>query len=643
MNLFPVVKVDTDKCTNCHACITACPVKFCNDGSNDYVTINQDLCIGCGNCIEACTHEARYGVDDFDRFISDINKYKFTAIAAPAVAANFPGNYLKINGWLKSLGIEAIFDVSFGAELTVKSYLDYAQKKSPKTIVAQPCPAIVTFCEIYHPELLKYLAPADSPMLHTIKMIETFYKKRFSEHKIAVVSPCFAKKREFDETGYSEKVYNITYKSISKYLQENKIDITEFEEVDFYNPPAERAVLFSTPGGLMQTAERDMPGLISSTRKIEGVHTIYKYLSEFNNSVNNGTNPFLIDCLNCEMGCNGGPGTLNQKKGVDEIEYLINQRNIEVQKKYKSKKISKTSKKVNKIINKYWKPNLYNRSYKDLSGNNTIKEPNETELKQVYESMHKHSDDDIYNCTACGYGNCHAMAVAIFNGLNKPENCHYYKHKMIEIEHQKAEEGQKQAMSALIKIDQSQKKLKKEHDKKLRLAEAISSTTTELEANNDSIAKMANNLFDLSSSQQISLKELVNGIEDAYKITTELRPIVNSITEIAEQTDLLALNAAIEAARAGEVGRGFAVVSEEVKNLAEITQKEVKKIEPFAKKIKFSFDEINQVSKDVFQQFEDIANLTSEVTTSTEEMAAATIDLNREVESLLKTESLDDL
>ena len=134
-----VIAVDRERCLNCHACIAACPVKYCNDGSGDSVIINDDLCIGCGQCIKACSHQARSGVDDIEPFLQALQKgQKIVAIVAPAIASSFPQTYLNLNGWLKSIGVQAIFDVSFGAELTIKSYLEHIEKNRPKNVIAQP-------------------------------------------------------------------------------------------------------------------------------------------------------------------------------------------------------------------------------------------------------------------------------------------------------------------------------------------------------------------------------------------------------------------------------------------------------------------------------------------------------------------------
>ena len=171
--------------------------------------------------------------------------------------------------------------------------------------------------------------------VHLMKMIKRFYPK-YKDHKILVVSPCVAKKVEFEETGIGN--FNVTLSKIQNYLIENKINLDDFPEVDYDNDPAERAVLFSSPGGLIETAERRVPGIRHQSRKIEGSHIVYKYLEELELQLDKGMNPMLIDCLNCELGCNGGTGTNNFDKSPDELEHYINQRNIEAQEKIKNNK-----------------------------------------------------------------------------------------------------------------------------------------------------------------------------------------------------------------------------------------------------------------------------------------------------------------
>ncbi|MDP4086933.1 MAG: methyl-accepting chemotaxis protein [Bacillota bacterium] len=116
---------------------------------------------------------------------------------------------------------------------------------------------------------------------------------------------------------------------------------------------------------------------------------------------------------------------------------------------------------------------------------------------------------------------------------------------------------------------------------------------------------LVDHLQQVMSKIEQETKQTSSYMNNLEERSSEISQIVSFITNIAGQTNLLALNAAIEAARAGEHGRGFAVVADEVRKLAEITTQSTQNIETVIHRIQ---NDIQTVIEGSVQMLENIAN-----------------------------------
>ncbi|WP_321778273.1 methyl-accepting chemotaxis protein [Sulfurimonas sp.] len=173
---------------------------------------------------------------------------------------------------------------------------------------------------------------------------------------------------------------------------------------------------------------------------------------------------------------------------------------------------------------------------------------------------------------------------------------------------------------------------------KIAINDALESKQEMLEAN-DMLNNARDEIIILTSKVQRSVEseiELAMKIEELSRDTEQVKDVLVVISDIAEQTNLLALNAAIEAARAGEHGRGFAVVADEVRKLAERTQKSLAEINATINVIVQSTasasDEMNANSK----QMEELSGISTDVegkiNSTTELVHKATVASDKVVE-----------
>jgi Na+-translocating ferredoxin:NAD+ oxidoreductase RNF subunit RnfB len=421
-----IIIVNTDKCVGCNACIRSCPAPEANITTklNDgrFVTnVNPEKCIGCGECVRSCTHGARDFIDDTPEAMAAVRKReKVIVLATPSIKSVFPTKWKGILNWFREEGC-LIYDVSFGADICTWAHLRAIQNQIVDSIITQPCAAIVRYIETYQPNLLKNLSPIHSPIMCAVIYIKQYLKQ---SHKILVLSPCVAKKYEFLETMQVD--FNVTFKKLLGYFKEHGIRIPDDDgedfAYDFEDEQGQLGAVYPRPGGLRDNLWMHDPEINITTS--EGVHKVYPELDMYA-ALEDAKKPQVFDVLSCEFGCNVGAGTDTQQTVFDIMHTM--------------REVEKEARQRRKITGGFFRggeDRLFKRFDEELMLDDFIRKykavtisrtPSDRELNPIFESMGKVTDQDKqYNCHACGYPSCKAMATAIYRGLNTPENCIVY-------------------------------------------------------------------------------------------------------------------------------------------------------------------------------------------------------------------------
>lgn len=171
--------------------------------------------------------------------------------------------------------------------------------------------------------------------------------------------------------------------------------------------------------------------------------------------------------------------------------------------------------------------------------------------------------------------------------------------------------------------------------------ENLAASVKEIATNSETVKKISHEVNLRARDGNNAVKESVAGMRDIANSSQQINNIIEVITGIASQTNLLALNAAIEAARAGEAGKGFAVVADEVRTLAEQSAQAAKEITGLirnandkAQKGLELVESVDSVIGQMIQSVDEVVQIIEKVSSATAEQEKGAEEISKAMENI---------
>ncbi len=398
-----------ERCRVCYTCVRDCPAKAIRI-SGGQAEVIAERCIGCGNCILVCSREAKQPYDSIPEVRELLSKNtRVAAIVAPSFPASFPDvDERKLVGVLKKMGFQMVFETAFGADMTAAAYARLLDSQSEDGIIGTTCPAIVSYIQKYHPELIKRLAPIASPMIAAARYLHRVYGR---DLKIVFIGPCIAKKAEAAGIGGGTDVDAVlTFIELRKMAAKAGLsfDAENVTPSDFDPPHPSLGMLFPLSRGILQAAGTNEDLLTGRVVAADGRSQFIQAVREFEIGA---LSCRLLEILCCN-GCIMGPGM-----GCDTPLF---------------RRRSQVSERARKRLEEYSNdPSggptislLDNELFVSFSAEDQRRpSPSDERVEEILLKLGKTDAEDELNCGACGYETCREHAVAILNGLAESEMC----------------------------------------------------------------------------------------------------------------------------------------------------------------------------------------------------------------------------
>lgn len=320
--------IDQDKCIRCGKCQEvcpfnsvlhtpvpcegSCPVDAIKKNEKGFVEIDYSKCISCGKCSRSCPFGAIVERSSIFSVLKMLNSNeKTTAIIAPAIDGQFPGNLAQIKTALKLAGFDDVVEVSEGAEITSineAKELKERLERGDKLMSTSCCPSYVELIEKHYPNLKTIKSDTLSPMAYTAQLV----KEKNPNTKVVFIGPCLAKRVEATKLKIVDGV--ITFSELASIFVAKDIDVKEMEEGDLGNTDSFIDCRgFALSEGVKDCVLRRMEDpSIAKPFSINGVDKkVAKTLKVIDKIPSKGN---FMEVMVCDGGCINGPGTIVKPK-----------------------------------------------------------------------------------------------------------------------------------------------------------------------------------------------------------------------------------------------------------------------------------------------------------------------------------------
>ncbi len=294
---------------------------------------------------------------------------------------------------------------SFGAELVAREYARLITADKGKPILSSNCPAVVTYIEKYHPQLVGNLAPIVSPMIAMGRLIKSKYNPKA---KVVFIGPCVAKKAEGRDERVAGAVDGIlTFAELKEMFAAKGINPDAEGEEAFSGPKPDLGRLFPMSKGLFRIARLPEDIVKNDTINAHGKEYVKQIIREF---AEGEITARLINLHFCH-GCIDGPIIDNELSGFRRKELVAN---------YARSQANPAQ--TEKDIKEYAGTDLKRKFTARGVG---LATPSEEEIQGVLKRIGKEEPNQI-NCGACGYSTCRELATSVCQGIAEVEMCWPY-------------------------------------------------------------------------------------------------------------------------------------------------------------------------------------------------------------------------